>query len=93
MPTTSLQVAYRPVRPAFLVRDRSRNDLLEALRLAACIWGGRFAPIFAANAKPEVLESALLRFRADALHATTDAPAAQEVIQRNRRLRWSYPDV
>jgi hypothetical protein len=93
MPTTSLQVAYRPLRPAFLVRDRSRNDLREALRLAACLWGGRFAPIFAATTKAEILDAALLRFRADALHATTGVMAAQDAIERNPRLRCGYPDT
>src|SRR4051794_1321408 len=93
MPTTSLQVAYRPLRPAFLVRDRSRNDLREALRLAACLWGGRFAPIFAANTNAEILDAALLSFRADALHTTTDVIAAREAIERNRRLRRGHPDA
>jgi hypothetical protein len=88
VPTTLLEVAYRPVRVAWLVRGRSKNDLRDALRIASCLWGGRFGLIADAGGEPEVVDTALARFRADVLHAVAESEATRSVIERNRHLAW-----
>lgn len=88
MPTTLLQVAYRPVRVCWLVRDRSRTDLRDTFRLASCLWGGMFGLIADAAGDPGRVDKAIARFRADVLHPVVETEAARSVIERNPHLAW-----
>jgi hypothetical protein len=88
MPTTLIQISYRPVRVAWLVRGRSGNDLREAIRLASCLWGGAFSLIADAGASAKGVDAALGRFRVDVLHPIAETDAAQAVAERNEHLAW-----
>lgn len=88
MPTTLLQVSYRPVRVGWLVRGRSRNDLREAIQLATCLWGGMFGIIVDPAGEGLEVDGALDRFRTDVLHAVSPTDAAREVVQRRTDLAW-----
>jgi hypothetical protein len=89
MPTTVLQIAYRPMRLAFLVRPRSRNDVIHAIRLCSLLWGGGFNPIVrlgdAASVDRDVAELEI-----DALQSVTTTPASSAAQERHRYLHWPY---
>src|SRR5690349_16087989 len=88
MPITLVQISYRPVRVAWLVRGRSGRDLREAIRLASCLWGGAFSLIADAGGSAESVDAALERFRVDVLHPVVETDATRLIGDRNKHLAW-----
>ena len=88
MPTTRLRVAYRPIRVAWIVRGRSKNDLIEAIVLATCFWGGEFSLIMDVGGNRDEMDEVIRCFRADRLEPVGGADATA-VFDRNSRLRRS----
>jgi hypothetical protein len=87
VPTTLVQVAYRPIRIAWLARGRSKNDLRDAFRLASCLWGGMFGLVADPAGDAEEVDTAIGRFRADVLYAVTETDASRAVLERNGRAK------
>jgi hypothetical protein len=51
VPTTQLNVTYRPLRLGLVTRQKSLQDFRTAVRFASCLWGGRFDPILTVAAE------------------------------------------
>lgn len=45
MGSISINLRLRPIRFAFLIRPDDQKHVLEAFRINACLWGGRYNPI------------------------------------------------
>jgi hypothetical protein len=88
MPITLVQISYRPVRVAWLVRGRSGNDLRESIRLASCLWGGAFSLIADVGGPAETVDAAFERFRVDVLHPVVETDASRLVGERNKHVAW-----
>jgi len=88
VPVSHLRLAYRPVRIGFLVRPRSTNDLLEAVRISSLLWGGLFNPLVPLRNDDELVDREIKWLRIDALHPVAQGNTATSVLDRHRHLRW-----
>src|SRR5215210_7101325 len=89
MPTSSVQVGYRPLRIGFLVRQGWLEDVVEAARLNTLIWGGIRNPIISVGADSGGdVDRAIKAFRADVLHAVADDDGLRAVASRHPTLKW-----
>jgi hypothetical protein len=88
MATISLQVNYRPLRIAFLVRDGNFDDLISAARLNTALWGGIYNAIVPVGGDPDLPDRLIRLFQADVLHPVSNEPQVQAVFERYPWLAW-----
>ena len=88
MPTTTVRVAYRPVRIGFLVRAGSLDDLTRAATLATWIWGGIRNPIIPLSDDDGETDRLIAIWQVDALFAVdAEDDLSRRTIERHEHLR------
>ena len=90
MGSLTLQVAGRPLRIGFLVREGHVEDVVAAARLNSAIAGGRYNPIIPVGASPDLCDSLIRLFRIDVLHSINDDAALATVVKLYSWLRWPH---
>ncbi|MCY4085406.1 MAG: hypothetical protein OXG37_00605 [Actinomycetia bacterium] len=88
MPTTTLRVAYRPVRVGFLVRADSLDDLRRAATLATWVWGGIRDPIIPVSDDDDETDRLIAIWQVDVLFAVdAEDDLSRRAIARHGHLR------
>lgn len=72
MDTVSVNIVYRPLRIAFVIRSDDIENFRRAARLSCALWGGRFNPIILID-RPEARDQVEL-FRPDMVMPLGDHP-------------------
>lgn len=79
MDTVRVNIAYRPLRICWAIREGDFTAFREAVRINHALWGGRFNPIVIVDHVNEA-RSVVEAFRADIVY-----PLAQ--VRKSRSLR------
>jgi hypothetical protein len=89
VPTTTVNIGFRPPRIATLVRVGSLSDLVEAVAANTQTWGGIYNPIIAVGDTPEAAVDEVTMFRADLVTVVEEATLDQTaVLDATRHLEY-----
>jgi hypothetical protein len=81
METQRVNICYRPLRIAWVIRSDDRKAFREAVRLTHTLWGGRFNPIVMAD-RAEEAKQLIELFRADMIIPVGESEEAKEFPER-----------
>jgi hypothetical protein len=88
MPTTTLRIAYRPIRIGFLVRAGVLDDVVDAARFNTLVWGGICNPIIALDEEGTAAERLVQAFKVDGLVALVANERLEAFIESHPHLKW-----
>lgn len=88
MPTTTLRVAYRPVRIGFLVRGGVLADVVEAARFNSLLWGGISNPLISVDEDDAAARRIVEAFNPDGLVALASDERLTRFTESYPHLKW-----
>lgn len=81
METTRVDIAYRPLRIGWVIRQNDIEAFRRAVRLSYALWGGRFNPILIADRADEA-ERLVDLFRCDLIWSLSDSSEVRGFASR-----------
>ena len=91
MNALELRIEYRPFRIGWCVTDGNIDDLVRAIRLTHCFWGGRYNPVIPVSKERDAECRRLVRkFRLTALYAVSADRELREFVDQFSWLKCLY---
>ena len=89
MQSLHCQVTYRPARVGWLVREDSLDEVLAAIRLSCCLWGGHSFPILPSQ-DIELRRAIVDRYLPDLIALPSGFPADTSSCEDLKHLIWPF---